>query len=211
MTAAEAISALAAWVTTKRDEAEKARDEARSVSWPARDADGSELYTAREARADAYQAVIVECARRVGELRDTADPAIAALRVALPILRECADVDSHYGSPMSDDPRDFHPDPECSTEEERARHKSLCDAWDRGERPEIPPYHQVAEINVQLADGSTVKQLGMVSMQPLGLGTTVFRNRAAEEACAAVEAVLGCMRPGRHGAPGRARSGRGAP
>jgi len=36
-----------------------------------------------------------------------------------------------YGDPA--EPREFTPDPECSTEEERERHRLACEAWDRGE------------------------------------------------------------------------------
>lgn len=64
MNAADAIAQLAAWATAKRDEAERARDEARKVP------DGDLLFTSREARADAYQAVVVECARRLGQLQE---------------------------------------------------------------------------------------------------------------------------------------------
>ena len=38
-----------------------------------------------------------------------------------------------YGFFPGGDPRTFHPDPECSTEAERARHAADCAAWDRGE------------------------------------------------------------------------------
>lgn len=36
-----------------------------------------------------------------------------------------------YGNPA--DPHGFTPDPECSTDEERERHRRACEAWDRGE------------------------------------------------------------------------------
>ena len=97
----------------------------------------------------------------------------ALLRRCLPYIREAAAQEAHYGTPMSEDPREFHPDVECSTEEERALHQTLCDAWDRGERPEIPPAHQ-------LLRGEDGQVIGRMSMQPLGLGTTTFRNPKAE-------------------------------
>jgi len=40
-----------------------------------------------------------------------------------------------YGNPS--EPHEFTPDPECSTEEERERHRLACEAWDSGE-PLIP-------------------------------------------------------------------------
>lgn len=37
-----------------------------------------------------------------------------------------------YGAFIGGDPRDFTPDPECSTAEERAAHKAACEAWAAG-------------------------------------------------------------------------------
>lgn len=42
-----------------------------------------------------------------------------------------------YGFFHGGDPREFRPDPECSTDAERALHKEHCAAWDRGEQPEV--------------------------------------------------------------------------
>jgi hypothetical protein len=44
---------------------------------------------------------------------------------------------SVYGFFPGGDPRDFTPDPECSTDTERAQHKRDCEAWDRGECPNV--------------------------------------------------------------------------
>lgn len=44
-----------------------------------------------------------------------------------------------YGFFPGGDPREFTPDPECSTEEERARWEADCAAWNRGERPDVGP------------------------------------------------------------------------
>lgn len=109
-----------------------------------------------------------------------------ALRRAVGLLREAAEPESHYGSPMSDDPRELHPDPECSTEAERALHQSLCDAWNRGENTEIPPDH------VTLRDDEG-KVVAIGSIQPLGLGTTTIRNLEAEGALAEAVAALRVM------------------
>ena len=46
--------------------------------------------------------------------------------------------DLNYGTFIGGDPRDFTPDPESSTEGERALHKAACEAWERGERLEPP-------------------------------------------------------------------------
>ena len=37
-----------------------------------------------------------------------------------------------YGYAITRNPHDFTPDPECSTAAERERHRSACEAWDRG-------------------------------------------------------------------------------
>lgn len=42
-----------------------------------------------------------------------------------------------YGFFPGGDPRKFRPDPEASTDAERAKHKADCDAWDRGEMPNV--------------------------------------------------------------------------
>jgi hypothetical protein len=42
-----------------------------------------------------------------------------------------------YGFFCGGDPRRFYPDPEASTEAERAQHKADCEAWDRGEMPDV--------------------------------------------------------------------------
>lgn len=39
-----------------------------------------------------------------------------------------------YGFFCGGDPRKFTPDPECSTEQERAKWKAECEAWSRGEQ-----------------------------------------------------------------------------
>ena len=40
---------------------------------------------------------------------------------------------AQYGSFSGSDPRDFFPDPECSTVEERDFHAGVCDMFDRFE------------------------------------------------------------------------------
>lgn len=43
-----------------------------------------------------------------------------------------------YGFFPGGDPRDFHPDAECSTDAERALHSEHCAMWDRGEHVTVP-------------------------------------------------------------------------
>lgn len=47
-------------------------------------------------------------------------------------LRDRAE-ETGYGFAHPEDPHDFSPDPECSTLEERERHRTACEAWERGE------------------------------------------------------------------------------
>jgi hypothetical protein len=47
----------------------------------------------------------------------------------LPMAEEMAL--ANYSPFTGGDPRNFSPDPECSTEEERQRHREACAAWSR--------------------------------------------------------------------------------
>jgi hypothetical protein len=71
-----------------------------------------------------------------------------------------------YGSFYGGDPRRFHPDPECSTDAERAAHAEACKAWDRGERPPEPLGHE----SHYDASGKLIKH---INRNPYGLGITV--------------------------------------
>lgn len=65
------------------------------------------------------------------------EEALDELRQLTRELQERAE-ESHYGFFIGGDPRDFSPDPECSTEQERAAHKAACDEWNAGNRIEAP-------------------------------------------------------------------------
>lgn len=144
-------------IAAHRDEAERQRDVARKR------ADGAEMQLAAERRAHA--------ATR------------EALAKAIPFLELAATPDHGYGHCCVDDPRLFHPDPECSTEEERARHKADCEAWNRGERPSVPPVHEP-----MLNDNG--EAVGHVTNGGYGLGSYVFADPAAGEALNAARAAL---------------------
>lgn len=79
----------------------------------------------------------------------------------------------HYGYFMGGDPRNFSPDVECSTEEERAAHKAACEAWDRGERPDIGGPHKP----LLDKDGN---QIGHITISGYGLGVTTMEDRCYE-------------------------------
>lgn len=71
-----------------------------------------------------------------------------------------------YGSFLGGDPRNFHPDPECSTDEEREAHRQACAAWDRGERPEIQGH-------IMIRDPITGGLVMHIARNSFGLGTTI--------------------------------------
>lgn len=48
-----------------------------------------------------------------------------------------------YGAFPGGDPRNFDPDEECSTDEERENHERACAAWDAGRRSVVSPSHQM--------------------------------------------------------------------
>lgn len=66
--------------------------------------------------------------------------ALVELRELLYDLRRSSE-DTGYGFFPGGDPNDFHPDPECSTEEERARHKEACELFAAGKGNPNPAPH----------------------------------------------------------------------
>jgi hypothetical protein len=95
------------------------------------------------------------------------EEALSELRDLLYDMRRQAE-DVGYGNFCGGDPRDFTPDPECSTEEERANHKAACEAWDRGERTSPPGCGWVTpDMHVMRT--------------PFGLGTYVMRDEQAAD------------------------------
>jgi hypothetical protein len=54
--------------------------------------------------------------------------------------------DQSYGGFLGGDPRDFDPDPECSTEEERATHKRDCEAMAAGGQALMPSSYSWEEL-----------------------------------------------------------------
>jgi hypothetical protein len=76
-------------------------------------------------------------------------------------------IDENYGNFMGGDPRDFRPDPECSTPEERERHRLACEAAERGDvfAQDLPPGSGI----VTMDDGTSA--LGQRA-DVFGLGTT---------------------------------------
>ena len=68
------------------------------------------------------------------------DEAMEELREVLNDIRLESD-STIYGFICVEDPNDFTPDPESSTEEERARHKAACKVWNKtGKNPHPGPH-----------------------------------------------------------------------
>lgn len=112
-----------------------------------------------------------------------------------------------YGAFHGGDPRNFTPDPECSTDEERAAHKAACDAWARGEEiavrggceyREVEPGTEIAtaveEIRKEAGAAATVAPgIVRVQAQTFGLGTYVCRDPQVTEIVERINAAIGAL------------------
>lgn len=58
-----------------------------------------------------------------------------------------------YGAFPGGNPCNFHPDPECSTPEERKAHAAAVKAWRAGKRRRLPSAHQWLPGGVHLSLG----------------------------------------------------------
>lgn len=90
------------------------------------------------------------------------------------LAREFAHGES-YGHFGGGDPRDFTPDPDCSTEAERAAHKAACDTWNRGAGEPVEGAHDVR------VEGDSVV---VSSRAVFGLGVQVRRDPLLAAFCA---------------------------
>ena len=118
-------------------------------------------------------------------------------------LRSCAEEQTVYGGFHSDDPRDFSPDPECSSPEERETHRLACERAERGEESGVLPQFVIGEDAVAVFEAGEAVSATMVGgavvtahRQSFGLGTTTYRDEEAVEALAAFRrmavAARGC-------------------
>lgn len=80
---------------------------------------------------------------------------------------ECAS----YGHFRGGDPRNFTPDPECSTEEEQKAHREACARWEAGNREPLPGPH------VTLDHAG----VGWMTLSGFGLGTNVMVDEQARD------------------------------
>ena|GEM_PF-6779098 len=74
--------------------------------------------------------------------------------------------DSIYGSFCGGDPRNFHPDYECSTDKERENHRKACEEAEIAANPNLP----CPSGWERLSDGTICHVLRC----PFGLGVTTF-------------------------------------
>lgn len=80
----------------------------------------------------------------------------ATLEACLRYFRERGD-EPCYGFFLGGDPRLFTPDGESNTPEEIESHRVACEAWERGERPELRP-------GCRLVGGDEAFGMGMTTM-----------------------------------------------
>lgn len=85
-----------------------------------------------------------------------------------------------YGVFHGGDPRNFSPDPDASTAEERRCHQQACEAWQRGERLEFPTHS-----DIRGADG---KWKGRTLNSNFGFGTNY--NNAEQDRCRRIRQLL---------------------
>jgi hypothetical protein len=138
-----------------------------------------------------------------------------ALRATLPYLERAAEELPMYGNFPGGDPRHFTPDPEASTEEERAAWKAACDgvekilqAWGKGEPPVIsadPACEWVRRGDLPEGVASALEKaaekrggapgnpddLVKVTRAMFGLGSYVVRDKEAAALLEKVRALLG--------------------
>lgn len=129
------------------------------------------IATAATGRGDAEigkaKGAVVALVRRVATLE-------AALRAVAAELRASADaLGSGYGNFPGGDPREFTPDEECSTHEEREAHRLACEAWNRGE-------HKPVDAACQPLVSGDGKYAGHVTFSRFGLGSYTYRDEDTE-------------------------------
>jgi hypothetical protein len=135
--------------------------------------------------ADAHNAQVDALLAAIDEEQRHADRLAARLIAVREPLAELAAPQEGYGS-GGGDPRDFTPDPECSTEEERARHRADCEKAERGEPIDTPT-------------GCHFEGDALVNYQGWGLGTYTYRDEESVTRLAAVDADIAAHRARRGG------------
>lgn len=117
---------------------------------------------------------------------------VAVLKQAREHVAEDCDMRTGYGAFPGGDPRDFSPDPECSTEQERAAHAAAVERAnaDEGAR-DLEPSHRWFARGTE-PEGSNVTVSGSmavhVEVEMFGLGT--YRDGASERLLKAIDAAI---------------------
>jgi len=104
-----------------------------------------------------------------------------ALRKALPFLESLAEPQAVYGFFHGGDPRDFTPDPEASTEQERTAHQAACSAY-----ASSTPLPGCCEITRD----EQGKVAAIITRAPFGLGVSHYQDADALEALECARAAL---------------------
>ena len=81
-------------------------------------------------------------------------------------------VESTYGAFHGGDPRDFHPDGECCTEEERENHRKACELWNECEASGKTPDPEECPSGWIYDD--TGKAIAHVLRSPYGIGVSTI-------------------------------------
>lgn len=89
-----------------------------------------------------------------------------------------------YGYFPGGDPREFCPDPECSTEEERANHKRACELFENGKVDTVDGNHHWPIMNKE------GEPIGWTTQSPFGLGTYSTTDPAAQDLANRLDAWL---------------------
>ena len=126
---------------------------------------------------------------------------IEALTVALAYLEDAAKPEQMYGHYHGGDPRRFSPaEDECSPEE-IAAHKAACEAWERGERPDIrkacePNREPVSYIDEKTGQTETIEAgAGLALYAPFGIGVNTYIDDDAVKVRDLVRAALSALTP----------------
>ena len=117
---------------------------------------------------------VVGAIERLRKLRADLTAAEGAIALAKPYVAAAAEPQMGYGFFCGGDPREFHPDDDA-TDEERANHKTACEAAERGEMRD--------------ADGKWVAPGIHVTRCQFGLGSYTMRDEEAEKVLAALSAL----------------------
>lgn len=121
---------------------------------------------------------------------------LEALTVALAYLEEAAKPEEMYGHYHGGDPRRFSPCEDECTPEEIAAHKAACEAWERGERPDIrkacePNREAISYTDRETGQTKTIEAgTALALYAPFGIGVNTYIDDEAVKARDLVRAAL---------------------